>query len=116
MQHRLERKIIWCLSLLVNVYRWTVVTPNIRDLVLNKLQNEMKFTPDFGFKITHADELYERNNENRWLLYTADLIKETSNDMIGYSQVYLHAIRLKFQTVNATVLVKSWIPLHFVSE
>lgn len=36
--------------------------------------------------------------------------------MIGYSQVYLHAIRLKFQTVNATVLVKSWIPLHIVSE
>lgn len=34
-------------------------------------------------------------------------LKETSNDMIGYSQVYLHAIRLKFQTVNATVLVKS---------
>lgn len=68
MQHRLERKIIWCLSLLVNVYRWTVVTPNIRDLVLNKLQNEMKFTPDFGFKITPAGELYERNNENRWLL------------------------------------------------
>lgn len=65
---REKRKIIWCLSLLVNVYRWTVVTPNIRDLVLNKLQNEMKFTPDFGFKITHAGELYERNNENRWLL------------------------------------------------
>lgn len=36
-----------------------------RDLVLNKLQNEMKFTPDFGFKITHVGELYERNNENR---------------------------------------------------
>lgn len=36
-----------------------------KDLVLNKLQNEMKFTPDFGFKITHAGELYELNNENR---------------------------------------------------
>lgn len=68
MQHRLERKILWSLPLLVNVYRWTVVTPNIRDLVLNKLQNEMKFTSDFGFKITHAGELYELNNENRWLL------------------------------------------------
>lgn len=64
----------------------------------------MKFTPDFGFKITHVGELYERKTVD---FYNHIQLKETSNDMIGYSQVYLHAIRLKFQTVNATVLVKS---------